>query len=112
MQGDAMATQNSFHDNLKERAWIRKGKLLIACVVAAILCWLFIQSAQSSSVLDKPGAAPNTDILNAPEPEDLAQISRINTKTHVTTLQLVNQGHFEIRFSAQPYFATGAAYRR
>ncbi|HSB65520.1 MAG TPA: hypothetical protein VLD65_03025, partial [Anaerolineales bacterium] len=88
-----MATKTSFHDDLKEKAWLRSGKLLIACGVAAILCWLFIQSAQSSAVLEKTQEIPNAENLSGPDPDVLAQLSGVViTKTHLANFTVGQPG--------------------
>ena len=79
-----MATEISSSRGVDDKPWTHLGKILIACGVAAILCWLFIQTAQSSAALIKAPGAPNPDILAGPDPEVLAQIANrlAITKTH------------------------------
>ncbi len=88
-----MATEISSQQGMKEKAWINLGKIFIACGVAAILCWLFIESVQSSSVLAKASNVSNPDFLTAPHPEVLAQVSDlVITKTHTSNFIIGDPG--------------------
>jgi LPXTG-site transpeptidase (sortase) family protein len=79
-----MATETSSRQSVNEKPWTHLGKIIIACGVAAILCWVFIQSAQSSSALVRAPGASKQDVLTGPHPEVLAQIANrfAITKTH------------------------------
>ena len=95
-----MATEISSSRGVDDKPWTHLGKILIACGVAAILCWFFIQTAQSSSALNKAPGAPNPDALAGPDPEVLAQIATrlAITKTHDTVFTTGTPGGtFEIQ---------------
>jgi hypothetical protein len=88
-----MMNETVSYRDLKGSARKHTAKILIACGVAAILCWLFIQSAQSSSVSGKAPGATKPDILTD-KIDVLPKQPVVITKIHTADFTLGASEHF------------------